>query len=507
MGLKEKAARFRNKTQNSLYPWLQELVIGKTITQNLYDTINKNIKDAIQDITEKLDKKLIDMQTLFEIGRELSSTLSVEDLIQIIIFTLIGQYQLSDVAVLSVQENLLKIIGKNRFENLKDFSPDPSFIELLSNSNRTLKLSDFKENKKDFLYLKEQKCQNLIAMKGKDNLIGVILLGERFNQQALSEEDQHFTYTLGTLAGVSLENAGLYEQLDRKYNELSALYEVSKIINSAQETELVLDLIKESLSTGFGVLDGCILLKEGDSWIPARFFKEPEVSAKNYSLSPEEELCISQNQSDIIPCNTSSPLSHTENELFIPLYTVKNTIGALVITEFEHYQLKRENMELVNLFSIIASQISPPILMAQLLQKNSNNTTDLYTPVKQALVSTIESSKAYDLDSTFLRLSLTPYKKYIELNQGQDNPIEDFVQKLGNIKREEDKLIRMSESSFLFVLPAIPPTDVDDLKENTEQLLAKIFDQNNEIALSCEWKMARYPDNSENVSYLLTLLE
>ncbi len=513
MGLKEKAFRFRNEKQYSLYPWLQKLGIGSTITQNTYDEVNNSIQQTIQKVTDKLDKKLIDMQTLFEIGRELSSTLSVNDLIQIIIFTLIGQYQISDVAVFSIEKHQAKSIGKRGFSSLENFKLEDPFIDLLSDSNRTLSIEDIEIATDNSLYLTKQRCKNIIPMKGKDNLIGFILLGDRLTNAPLSEEDQHFTYTLSTLAGVSLETASLYERLDRKYNELSALYEISKVINSAQETDLVLDLIKETLSTGFGVKNGCILLKGSkDSWTISRVFSDNnDLKDQIYVLTAEEQLSLEDNKVEILSENKifdSLPPS-SENELFIPLFSVKNTLGAIVITDFDNYILHPENVELMNLFSIIASQISPPILMSQLIQKESTNVQDPYTPVVSAIQSAIDSAKRYKLDASFLKLSLQPYKTYIKLSKDSEsvNPIETFVEDLSKLKREEDTIIRLSASSFLFILPAIAPTDIEDIRENVEQLLAKTFNQSNEIKLMCEWKTSRYPDAGTSASYLLNLLE
>ena len=60
---------------------------------------------------------------------------------------------------------------------------------------------------------------------GHGRLLGVLLLGEKVSGHRYTEEDADLLATLANEAAVALENAGLYEQLYRRMQEIQTLYD------------------------------------------------------------------------------------------------------------------------------------------------------------------------------------------------------------------------------------------------------------------------------------------
>lgn len=85
--------------------------------------------------------------------------------------------------------------------------------------------------------------QYAIPCRSNDKVVGVILLGRRWDQSALSTEDMDLLVMLSGQAATALENARLYRSLERKAAEFEALKEHSEnTIESLDAGILVLDL-------------------------------------------------------------------------------------------------------------------------------------------------------------------------------------------------------------------------------------------------------------------------
>lgn len=85
--------------------------------------------------------------------------------------------------------------------------------------------------------------QYAIPCRSHDKVVGVILLGRRWDQSALSSEDMDLLDMLSGQAATALENARLYRSLERKAAEFEALKEHSEnTIESLEAGILVLDL-------------------------------------------------------------------------------------------------------------------------------------------------------------------------------------------------------------------------------------------------------------------------
>jgi PAS domain S-box-containing protein len=82
-----------------------------------------------------------------------------------------------------------------------------------------------------------------IPCRSHDKVVGVILLGRRWDQSALSSEDMDLLTMLSGQAATALENARLYRSLEQKATEYAALKEHSEnTIESLDAGILVLDV-------------------------------------------------------------------------------------------------------------------------------------------------------------------------------------------------------------------------------------------------------------------------
>src|SRR5271157_4712212 len=108
MGLRNRALRYREKGQE-----LDDIgVIFNNYSGDpgQIQILKNKIEDYLKSVKGELDRKLLDMQTLLDIGKEINSTLHLQELMQIIIFTIMGQFRISNVAIFALSEKGARLI-------------------------------------------------------------------------------------------------------------------------------------------------------------------------------------------------------------------------------------------------------------------------------------------------------------------------------------------------------------------------------------------------------------
>ena len=519
MGLREKAYHIRRAGNfdklDNLEDYFDGRILKRTELIELKDEINKRLSI----ITEKLDRKLLDMQTLFDIGKELNSTLNVSDLVQIITLTLMGQLRICDAAIYFVKDGEIVRLGIKGFQNADLFVLTKELYQILLEKDYAVPLTEMTALKKEFQSLDKANIKLLIPMKGKNGLVGIITLGNKPEGEFYTDEERNFSYALASVSAVAIENANLYNDLrqtnnllDKKFSELSTLYEVSKVINSSDEYDLVLSLICETISTGFGVKKALIFVREEQGFMIKNTIDLPESSInQELKLSPLEEKLLSQNQTGIIPIN---PLLREINRplekcLFVPFSSMGKIIGGLMVFDFSQYEIEESNLELLNLFAIIASQAAPPVFMTQMVRADLVCIQDPFTPIIDRIGIEIEKARKFGVSVTFCMLKLNNFSKYSEFYGSSVT-----FQKLENLSRKIKSIIpstclgiRYTSNKILIIMPAIPEGDFADVRDNILTETLNLFQNDKEIDIGLDLLSAVFPDNSEDKYTLLTLIE
>ncbi len=175
------------------------------------------------DQLEKYERQIFDLRQLIEISKGLNSTLEYNMLIESILLTCMGQMQLIKAGVF-----LKKGIDDDSYvlhRNYKGFEidhtieyeidGDSEIIDLFEQHDRCWTIEEIEEQIKG-------DCQGLdslvriepnlvVPLKSKGKLNGIIILGDRINRLSFSEEEKLYLLDIGSLAGIAIENAYLYE--------------------------------------------------------------------------------------------------------------------------------------------------------------------------------------------------------------------------------------------------------------------------------------------------------
>ena len=107
-------------------------------------------------------------------------------------------------------------------------------------------------------------CFAAVPILGSDQVLGSILVESYEQEDAFSEADVRFLSTVGASVGVALENARLFDEIQRRTRESAALAEVGREISSTLDLATVMSRIalhaKELLSAD----NSAVFVPEGD---------------------------------------------------------------------------------------------------------------------------------------------------------------------------------------------------------------------------------------------------
>jgi sigma-B regulation protein RsbU (phosphoserine phosphatase) len=168
----------------------------------------------LESVNRQLDKKVQELNTLFEIGQELNSTLDTEKIVNLLIFAIMGELVVNRCFVLLKEDKHFKIVShkgtRNESADLEALS-GKGFLKSIGHIENPM-LVGKSELSRNLRVLERLNLSVIAPMRVQDETKGVIILGEKITKQGFSPEDLDFITTLGNLAMTCLENARLFEE-------------------------------------------------------------------------------------------------------------------------------------------------------------------------------------------------------------------------------------------------------------------------------------------------------
>ena len=205
-----------------------------TFLQSLFNISATSIENSLlvenlRQTNRRLDLKIQELNTLFELSKEFSAVLDAEKLVKLLIFSLMGQVGVSRYVVFLRDGKSMKV-AVSRLDGEFD---DERFLKSLAEVDAPGRIGDIK---KKGLQLAKQKLEPLgvkaiVPMQIQQELRGVLCLGEKMSREEYSTRDLEFLYSLGNLAIISLENARLFKEAIEKQrleDELLIAREIQK---------------------------------------------------------------------------------------------------------------------------------------------------------------------------------------------------------------------------------------------------------------------------------------
>ena len=193
-------------------PFLEEEVEFLNSLANIAATSIENalVFEEIKKVNRQLDHKIQELNTLFDIGKELNLTLEKERILKLLSYALMGQVTVNNFLIaLKEGDGFRAAMVKGSTFALKEGELCKTMCEkcaLLARPYLRGELTEFDQ------VMKERGIWVVVPMQIQNETRGFIFLGEKITRQEYSAGDLEFLQTLGNLAIISLENARLFQE-------------------------------------------------------------------------------------------------------------------------------------------------------------------------------------------------------------------------------------------------------------------------------------------------------
>lgn len=185
--------------------------------------------EEVRQINRRLDRKIQELNTLFDLSKEYGALLDAEKLIRLLVFSLLGQVGVNRY-IICLKQGLDVRVAASRVDGPVPQSELLKTLLTLKTATLVPNLTHAHvQNARDVLSELNMKLVVPMNIQGENK--GLMILGERLNGQPYAEADFEFLSSLANLAIISLENARLFKETIEKQkleDELLIAREIQK---------------------------------------------------------------------------------------------------------------------------------------------------------------------------------------------------------------------------------------------------------------------------------------
>jgi sigma-B regulation protein RsbU (phosphoserine phosphatase) len=223
---------FSNKLNDQTY-MTNELEYLNSLA-NLAATAVENalIFQQLNEVNRRLDKKIQELNTLFEISKELNSTLESEKIVNVLAYALMGELMVQRCMIFTNENGqlLLRVNKGLRGEDELGLFQDEGFKSRLQQISQPVVTSQLVEDDLR-TSLQNNGIMLIVPLLSQNMVRGVALLGEKITKGEFLTEDVEFSTTLCNAAMTTLENARLFQETiekERLEEELAIAREIQQ---------------------------------------------------------------------------------------------------------------------------------------------------------------------------------------------------------------------------------------------------------------------------------------
>ncbi|MBN2009936.1 SpoIIE family protein phosphatase [candidate division KSB1 bacterium] len=231
---------------------------------------NETHVEQDESVARKLDEKLMELHSLFELSQTLNSSLNVTSILDNLLLTPMGKMMIGKGIVLLQSSPGIYSVNTHRGLHTDllgqkirfDFTlEEPTFVKDISEDDDE-KLEFFKNLKIDLL---------IPIRKGQNQVLGLVGFGKKLTGQAYIQAELDFLRSLSNMAATAIENSLMVLQLqevnrklDKKVQELNTLFDIGKELNSSLDADKIVNLLSYAIM-GEMMVNRCVVFLKDDS--------------------------------------------------------------------------------------------------------------------------------------------------------------------------------------------------------------------------------------------------
>lgn len=216
-----------NKANNS-FPDKRENIYIETQLNIAAPAIENTLKiTQIQQLNKALTLKVRDLETLFELSQNFSSSFFQIDIaLKTMKYVLLGTFGIQDLAIISHSDET----QYNIVDQTKEYTFDASLFPILFKIESISFLDEKVEWSKE---LREQGFGLVLPIHSSNKKKTVFLLGKKFDGSAYTQDELSFLQSVANIASISIDNSFLFKEYLKKQQletEIKFAHDVQKAL-------------------------------------------------------------------------------------------------------------------------------------------------------------------------------------------------------------------------------------------------------------------------------------
>jgi phosphoserine phosphatase RsbU/P len=182
--------------------------------------------DKLSETNRELDRRMHELNTLFDLGKEFNIIFDRDKLIKLFTLSLMGQIGASQYAICIKELNEMKVVSSRLPKPI-----DNRIVGMLCDVKAPTIIPSPKIKKNISKQLAEYGVKVLIPMILHNEIRGVLALGKKMSGEEYTQGNLEFLFSLGNLVIISLENSRLFAEAIEKQkmeDELLIAREIQK---------------------------------------------------------------------------------------------------------------------------------------------------------------------------------------------------------------------------------------------------------------------------------------
>lgn len=185
--------------------------------------------EALQQVNRQLDRKIQELNTLFDLGKEFSALLDPDKVVRLLVFSLMGQIGVSRYLICLKEGPDMRVVASR----IEGPAPQGELLDMLAGMKSPVNVADIvvRNTVDPRAALVALGMMVIVPIQLQGESKGLIVLGEKMNREPFVRADLDFLSALGNLAIISIENARLFKETIEKQkleDELLIAREIQK---------------------------------------------------------------------------------------------------------------------------------------------------------------------------------------------------------------------------------------------------------------------------------------
>jgi phosphoserine phosphatase RsbU/P len=296
------------------------------------------------DLSRELDQRVVELQSLFELSKVLNSSLNLSAILNNMLLSPMGRMMITRGMVLVSDEDdcfeiqVVKGVSKDLIGQTFTLSipfEAPVSCKLLPDSVQRLKS----------LFLQHE-IEQVIPINTSTRTVGLVALGKKISQIDFEQAELEYLGSMANIAATSIDNALMFKKLkivnrrlDKKYQELNTLFDISKEFNATLDKDKIVNLLIYAIM-GEMVVGRCFVFLNETNQLQLAAYRGLEIKPRDLQLLASHDLLDHLSrltapmriQKSTLP-KSLQPLADQKFDIAVPMRHQEETKGIILIGE------------------------------------------------------------------------------------------------------------------------------------------------------------------------------